>query len=197
MSFERILAIIALLSGAFFSIMMGSGVVSACEASGWSPAATPRLSCLGLAAIADGEFDAHNYCSDPVELSPEGCDEPCSEAISVASNTTVVLVLPAAAKGGDRQVFNYKRSEQTGRLEFTYNFNDCASEEDSGGGCSTASTGQGSAIHQAGILSVFLALLGCWRRHHRAREADEKWKDSEVEVGEQQRRLDDSCDSDE
>jgi MYXO-CTERM domain-containing protein len=158
MSFERVFVVTKSLSGAAFAVMMGAGVASACEPSGWIPAAMPSLSCLGRTAV-DGGFDIHNDCSDPVEIIPAECGELCSEAILVASNTTVFLALPAAAKDGDRQVFDYKRSEQTGTLEFTYDQNDCSSSEESGGGCSTASTGGRSAVHPLAVLLGLLAVV--------------------------------------
>jgi len=167
MSVERV--VISLLSGAAFTIMMGSSVASACEPSGWFPAAIPPLPCLAQTRASEG-FDLHNDCAAPVEIAPEGCGELCPEAVLVAPNATVFLAVPAPAKDGDRQGFDYKTSEQSGTLEFTYTYTPCPSYDD-GQGCSAASAGgRSSAVHQAGMLIVFLVLLGRQRRRHRAPE---------------------------
>jgi hypothetical protein len=143
MTFER--QFIALFSAASFVITLGRGTASACDVSGWIPAATPTLSCLALNPMEEGRVDVRNDCSDSVEITPEGCDEPCSEAVSLDSKATGFLSLPAAAKSGDRRMFDYKRSDQTGSIEFTYVLNDCSADQD--GGCSAASTGgQGNRI---------------------------------------------------
>jgi hypothetical protein len=165
-TFERQFTIV--LSAVGFVITLGSNTASACDASGWIPATSPTLSCLGLTAIEDGRFEVRNDCSESVEIIPEGCVESCSDAVRVDSKGTSSLSLPAAARDGDRKMFVYKKSEQTGSIAFTYEYNDCSSDDD-GEGCSAASTGGPASVFEFGALFAF-AFLGRGRRYRRPGE---------------------------
>lgn len=139
-------------------VMFGHGTANACDPSGWILAVTPAAPCLSLAATDDRRLEVHNDCSELLEIAPEGCDEPCSEVVRVDANAAAFLALPATPEDGDRKVFDYNSSQQTGSIELTYLYNNCSSTEERG--CSAASTAGTTTVPEVGVCLAFVALVG-------------------------------------
>lgn len=151
MGFDRACAAVA------FVALLVPDVARACEPSGWTPAATPPLSCLDTKDVGAGRIEVHNRCEDRIELTPEECDEPCSETVRVASNGTMQVVVPFEPKDNERRVFDYKVADQTGSIVFTFDLNLCPEEQ---GDCSAAVPGRRADTPRVGVLFICLALLG-------------------------------------
>jgi|GEM_PF-3781211 len=160
MGFERLIVAISLVAG--LASILGAGVARACDASDWLVDMRPRVSCIRLEGMEgkDG-LVIINECSDAIEITPEGCAEPCSETVRVASNSTefIPVVLPEDPKDHERRAFDYKLSEQTGTIAYEFELNLCDSED---AGCSAAASG-GRSAQGSGWLVCF-ALIAYLRR---------------------------------
>ena len=137
--------------------LMGSSTASACPPSGWLLTTTPhQLACLSVKELGEEEkLELYNACDDPVELTPELCEEPCSETVHVAAKATATLVLPTAAvESEEPQVFDYRMADQTGTITLEFDLTECPS----GTGCAAVSLkGRASVPWVAtGLVSLML-----------------------------------------
>jgi hypothetical protein len=147
-----------------------AGVAFACEPSYWYSEADPTLSCLRTEEVTDG-LELRNGCGEPIEIAPEGCDEPCSETVRIEMGGSKRLELPGIADSPSEdveRVFTYKQADKTGTITFGYSFNPCSEEV---GDCSAAPTA-GRRIHPLGTwltLIASAALVALRRRARRTR----------------------------
>jgi hypothetical protein len=135
-------------------VALDAGVAFACEPSYWYAEADPTLSCLRTKDVTDG-VELRNGCGEPIEIAPEGCDEPCSETVRIAVAGSRRLELPGIADNPSEdveQVFTYKQADQTGTITIGYSSNPCSNDT---GDCSAAPT----AGRRIPPLGTWLALI--------------------------------------
>lgn len=151
---------------ACLTLAMNTETASACEPSYWDFDTEPFVGCLKAEKVPGG-YQIRNSCAEPVELTPEDCDEPCSETLRIEPQGTERLELPDAPEAPSEDVehvFRYEQADQTGTITIGYSFNPC----DDAGACSSAST-SGQRTPPASAWVVFLALAALRWRQRRAR----------------------------
>ena len=145
-----------LLAAGLAATMLRADVANACDPSGWQVTMTPLLRCLEITGTSEDEFDVHNTCSDPIEITAAECEEPCGDTLQVAPSDHELLELATSQHSNVTKLFNYKHAAQTGTIDFTYHHNPCTSEE----GCSTASPGgRPGRLCVSAFLMVLAALI--------------------------------------
>jgi hypothetical protein len=160
MSLQRTF-VLSILPAACFVNMMKADIVSACGPSYWYAEGAPTVSCLKAQDVTGG-LDLRNSCSDPIDLTPAGCDQPCSETLRIAAKGSELLELPESAEDDVELVYNYQLADQTGTITIGYQYNLC---DNTTGDCSAASApGRAPSVGVAAVLAS-LALLGVRRRN--------------------------------
>jgi hypothetical protein len=144
--------------------MLGTDIANACDASGWQITMTPSLRCLEVTESGEEGFELHNTCSDPIEITPVACEDPCDDTLQIAPSNHYLLELATSQQNDVTKLFNYKHAEQTGTIDFTCNHNPCTSED----GCSITSPGS-----RLGHLSVsaFLMVVTVFVTRRRSRSS--------------------------
>jgi MYXO-CTERM domain-containing protein len=169
MGIARLFAFISVVAGACCLAAVHAGVAFACGPSYWYSEAEPALSCLSTKSVTGG-LEVRNGCEEPIEISPEGCNEPCSETLRVGVRSSKRLELSDATDNPSEDVehvFTYKRADQLGTITFGYSFNPC---DDETGDCSTAATA-GRRAPPGGVWLALVAVAALVALRRRVRPA--------------------------